>query len=55
MEMQKGNVNGAMKILTNNMQNGVLPLNKETISCLRQKHSEPKNADPEIILTMCML
>jgi hypothetical protein len=49
-EMQKGNVNGAMKILTNNMQNGILPLNEKTISCLRQKHPEPKIADPEIIL-----
>ena len=30
-EMMKGNVHNAMKLLTNNMENGVLPLNKKTL------------------------
>ena len=30
-EMQKDNVNGALKLLTNNMQHGILPLNEEII------------------------
>jgi len=29
--MKKGNINGALKLLTKNMQNGVLPLNEETL------------------------
>lgn len=36
--MQKGNVNGAIKLLTNNMAGGVLPLNDDTIEILREKH-----------------
>ena len=44
-QMQKGNVNGAIKLLTNNMQGGVLPLNEETINLLRQKH--PKSQEPK--------
>ena len=45
IKMQQGNINGAIK-LTNNMQNGVLPINKkyrtigtktpQRISCYRQ-------------------
>ena len=29
-EMKKGNIHNAMKLLTNNIKNGVLPLNKKT-------------------------
>ena len=29
--MSKGNVNGALKLLSNNMSNGILPLNNETL------------------------
>ena len=49
-EMQKGNVNGALKILTNNMKNGVLPLNDETLSLIKQKHPDATAADPTILL-----
>ena len=41
-EMEKGNVNGAMKLLTDNMQNGVLPLNEQTLNMLKNKHPEGK-------------
>ena len=37
-EMHKGNVTNAMKQLTDNMQNGILPLNQKTLSQLKQKH-----------------
>lgn len=30
-KMQRGNVNEALKLLMNNMQHGILPLNEETI------------------------
>ena len=34
-QMQKGNINGAIKLLTNNMQIGILPLKKETMPLLK--------------------
>ena len=49
-EMRKGNVQNAMKLLTNNMKNGVLPLNKKTLEQLKQKHPQRRDADPEIML-----
>ena len=48
--MQKGNVNGAIKLLTNNMQGGVLPLNEETINMLRQKHPKSQNPNEDFLL-----
>ena len=33
-EMKKGNVNSAMKILTDNMKNGILPLTRQTLNQL---------------------
>ena len=49
-EMRKGNVHNAMKLLINNMKNGVLPLNKKTLEQLKQKHPQRRDADPEIML-----
>ena len=34
--MEKGNVNGALKLLTNNMSNGILPLNDITLHLLQK-------------------
>ena len=48
--MQKGNVNGALKLLTNNMKNGVLPLTDETLQLLHTKHPESKEATPDVLL-----
>ena len=36
-EMRKGNVHNAMKLLTNDMKSGVLPLNKKTLQQLKKK------------------
>ena len=36
--MSKGNVNSAIKPLSNNMEGGVLPSNKQTIDLLKMKH-----------------
>jgi len=33
---KKGNTNGALKILTDKMKNGILPLNEQTLETLRQ-------------------
>ena len=42
--MQKGNVNGALKLLTNDMSNGILPLTDEIVHLSRTRHPEMKNA-----------
>jgi len=49
--MTRGKVNSAMKLLTNNMKNGILPLNNETLSILRQKHPQPKEPGESVLLT----
>ena len=48
--MQKGNVNGALKLLTDNMDHRILPLNDETISKLKMKHHQASSPDPTILL-----
>ena len=48
--MQKGNVNGAIKLLTNNMKNGILPLNEQTLNLLKQKHPKVSKASEEVLL-----
>ena len=50
-EMKKGNVNSAMKILTDNMKNGILALTGQTLNQLKLKHPEGKEASQEILLT----
>ena len=36
--MEKGNINGTLKILTSNISKGILPLDDKTLSLLKQKH-----------------
>ena len=50
-EMKKGNANSAMKILTDNMKNGFLPLTGHTLNELQLKHPEGKEVSQEILLT----
>ena len=38
--MGKGNVKGALKVLTENVSNGILPLTDKTLKMLKQKHPE---------------
>ena len=49
-EMRKGNINSAMKLLADNMQNGILPLNDQTLHQIKQKHPHGKDAHPEVLL-----
>ena len=49
--MKKGNVNSAMKILTDNMNNGILLLTWQTLNQLQLKHPEGKEASQEKLLT----
>ena len=46
----KGNVNGALKLLTKSMLNGILLLYSKTLDLLIQKHPEPKESSSESLL-----
>ena len=48
--MEKGNVNGALKLLTSNMSNGILPLDDKTLSLLKQKHPASSDLNEEVLL-----
>ena len=48
--IHKKNVNGTLRLLTNNMSTEVLPLTVETLHLLHTKHSEMQNAHKEVIL-----
>ena len=48
--MAEGNINSALKLLINNMENGILPLKKDTLSKLIQKHPKGKTASQNILL-----
>ena len=48
--MKKGNVNGALKLLTSNISNGILPLDDKTLSFLKQKHPASSELNEEVLL-----
>ena len=48
--MEKGNVNGALKLLTSNISNGIPPLDERTLSLLKQKHPESSELNEEVLL-----
>ena len=48
--MAKGNINGALKLLSNNMSNGILPLNDETLQLLQQKHPDAQQVSEDTLL-----
>jgi len=50
-KMSKGNINGAIKLLTNNMENGILPLDNKTLKLLKQKHPEGMEPPDDVLLT----
>ena len=47
--MNKGNINSAIKRLSNNMENGILPLNDTTLKLLKQKHPRQSEADKHLL------
>ena len=49
-ETQNDNVNGTLKLLTNNIQHGFPPLNEEKILKLKMKHPKTVNPKPEVLL-----
>ena len=49
-QMQKGNVDSAIKLITNNMQNGILPLTDTTLKLLKQTHPKSAPTIEELLL-----
>ena len=49
-QMQKDNVDSAFKLITNNMQNEILPLTEATLKLLKQKHPKPAPSTEEVLL-----
>lgn len=43
----QGNVNGTLKLLTNSMSNGILPLSNKMLDFMKQKHPEAMESSPE--------
>lgn len=43
--------NATLKLLTNNMKNGILSLYNETLDSLKEKHPDSKNANNNVLLT----
>ena len=50
LQIQKENDNGAFKIVTNNMNGGILPLTDETFQLLELKHPDAKNNSQQTLL-----
>ena len=48
--MEKGNVNGALKLLTSNISKGKIPLEDKTLSLLKQKHPASSELTEEVLL-----
>ena len=48
--MQKENVNGVLRLWTNNMSNGILLITDETLHLFHTKHLEMQNAHDEVLL-----
>ena len=48
--VRKKNVNAAINLLTENMRNGILPLDNKTLNLLRLKHHGPKDAHKSVML-----
>ena len=48
--MRKSKINSAMKLLAKNTENGILPLNDQTLYQMKQKHPHGKDTVPELLL-----
>ena len=48
--MAKGNINGALKLLKNNVTNGILPLDEKKIYSLKQKHPQSQPTYEETLI-----
>ena len=51
---ENGNANGALKLLTTNVQHRILSLNEETILKLKMKHPQTVDPEPEVLLLLLL-
>ena len=49
-QMPKGHVDSAIKLTTNNMQNGILPLTDTILKLLKQKHPKSVPTNDKVLL-----
>ena len=49
-QMQKGDFDSAIKLITNNMQIGILPQTDTTLTLLKQKHPKSAPTTEEVLL-----
>ena len=49
--VEKGNVDRALKLLTKNMFNEILPLDDNTLQLFYEKHPASKNANDEVLIS----
>ena len=49
-QIQKGNADSAIKLITNDMQNEILPLTETTLKLLKQKHPRSAPSTEEVLL-----
>ena len=47
--MNKGDINSAIKLLSNSMENGILPPNDTTLNLLKQKHPFQSEDDKQLL------
>ena len=47
---EKGNVNGALKLSTSNISNGILPQDNKTLSFLKQKHPASSESNEKVLV-----
>ena len=43
-------MNGALKLMMNNMPNGILPFTDGTLQLLKQKHPKSREPPPELLI-----
>ena len=48
--MRKGNVNGPLKLFTENMSTRILPLNDKTLNMLQQKYPKANEPPQEVLI-----
>ena len=48
--IEKGNVDGALKLLRSNISNDILPLDDKTLSLLKQKRPASSELNEEVLL-----
>jgi hypothetical protein len=52
--MLRGNVNAAIRLVTEQAKGGIIPLDPDVLETLKQKHPNAETADPDVLIHGCM-